>query len=276
MKTLRTLAPVALSAALIAAAPAGAANTGSGTFRLDKTKSTFNSVCAYRVPNPQAPGSTQVAVILTSKPLDCAAHDRGFTPVESADEALNALEAASATLTISPGGDRADGSWRSRQPSDGFSFGGQGDLKITKNTDSRIEGRYSTATPQSFFDKTFEFDLKFAADVLGGAVQGTPLPAGGGDPGKVFQALIKALGKKDVSAAARSSPQADFASTLEYNRDASLPEGHRLGRPGQGDQRRPRRRGHHVWRRQTARPRLPRSGGRDLEGARQETSLVFD
>jgi hypothetical protein len=221
MKTFRTLAPVALSAALIAAAPASAANTGAGTFRLDKTKSTFNSVCAYRIPNPQAPGSTQVAVILASKPLDCAAHDRGFTPVESAEEALNALEAANATLTIAPGGDRADGSWRSRQPSDSFSFGGQGDLKITKNTDSRIEGRYSTATPQSFFDKTFEFDLKFAAEVLGGAVQGTPLPAGGGDPGKVFQALIKALGKKDM-AAAQKLALADYASMLEYRRDSEF------------------------------------------------------
>lgn len=198
---------------------AAAATTGTGVFRLDKTKSTFTSACAYRVANPEAPGSTQVAVVLASKPLDCAAFNAGFTPVEDAEKAIESQKGAIAVLTLSPGGDSVNGSWHSWEPFDTFGFGGQGELKLTKNTATRVEGRHSTKEPSAFFDKTFEFDFKFAADVLDGAVAGTALPKGGGEPGAAYQAYLKALAKNDKLASAKKLVLPEYASTLEWTHE---------------------------------------------------------
>lgn len=187
---------------LVFAAPAlaAAANTGSGTFRMDKTKSTFKAACGYRVANPETPGAAKSVLVLSSVPLDCAALDTGFDPLAAADEAVKAAKGAIIQLTIGASGEEASGNWSSYDPSDSFGFGGQGTLKLTKNSDTRLEGSYKTAKPESFFDKTFEFDLKFGADLLAGSLAGTPLPAGGGEPGKVYQAYVKAIGKKDKKA----------------------------------------------------------------------------
>jgi hypothetical protein len=209
--------------ALTLTAPAFAASTGSGSFRLDKVKSTFNSACGYRLPNADAPGSTQVAVILASKPLDCARFNASFTPLEDAETAIAEQGGATATLKIAPSGDSVSGNWRSADPSDGFSFGGQGEVKLTKNTDTRVEGTHRTKKPESFFDKTFEFDFKFAVDVLGGALEGTPLPKGGGEPGKAFTAYTKALVKKDEAAVKRLAAEG-HAPSLEWGRDYELKE----------------------------------------------------
>lgn len=186
--------------AFAAPALAAAANTGSGTFRMDKTKSTFKAACGYRVANPETPGAAKSVVVLASVSLDCAALDTGFDPLTAADEAVKAANGALVQLTIGPGGDEISGSWSSYEPFDSFGFGGQGVVKLTKNSEARVEGSYKTTKPESFFDKTFDFDLKFGVDLLAGSLAGTKLPAGGGEPGKVYLAYVKALAKKDKKA----------------------------------------------------------------------------
>ena len=205
----------------LTASPVAAANTSSGHFRLDKVKSSFTASCAYRVSNDEAPGSTQLVVLLANKPLDCAAYDTGFNPIEAAEDAMGKVSAATVVLKLSPAGDSAGGSWQSREPSDSFSFGGQGEFKLSKNTDTRVEGRYRTLKAEPFFDKTFDFDLKFAADVLAGSLAGTALPAGGGDPGKTLQAYLKAVGKKDMAGAKKFALD-EYASMAEYAREMEL------------------------------------------------------
>lgn len=210
MQRSRTLSALALSLSLIfpfagfaakpAAKPKGAAVPQGPHFRLDKITSTFTHACGFRVASPDKSEATRRMVVLSSVPLDCAAADKDFDPVAAAEAAVEAQKGAYATLHLQADGQRAEGSWRSFEPSDGFSFGGQGKLTFSRNDDQRVEGRYYTEKPESFFDKTYEFDLPFAVDLLAGSLSGTPLPKGGGEPGKVYQTYMKAVAKKDPAA----------------------------------------------------------------------------
>ncbi len=181
-------------------APKKAAAPKAPYFRLDKITSTFSSTCGFRVPSPDERGVVRRMVVFASVPLDCAAADQDFNPVAAAEAQVEAKQGAYVSLHVDETGERADGNWRSIEPNDGFSFGGQGKLTLARNDDRRLEGRYYTEKPDAFFDKTYEFDLPFAVDLLAGSLAGTPLPKGGGDPGKVYQSYLKAVAKKDPAA----------------------------------------------------------------------------
>src|SRR4029078_7597586 len=63
---------------------------------------------------------------------------------------------------------------------------------LTTNTPTRIEGRLCSPSPlKTMHGTAYSVDVKFAADVAP-VTAGTPLPAGGGDPGKAFSALLLA------------------------------------------------------------------------------------
>jgi hypothetical protein len=199
---LSALAASAKAGAKAAPKPAGkpaakkAPSKGGSFFRLDKIKSTFSHSCGFRVAGSEK-GSTERRVILASVPLDCAAADRELDPVSFLESAIGEAKGAYVSLNVSADGSRIDGSWRSTEPSDAFSFGGQGEVKLTRNDETRIEGRYRTLEPESFFDKFFEFDLTIAVDLLAGSLAGEPLPQGGGEPGKAYAAYLKAVAKED-------------------------------------------------------------------------------
>lgn len=198
--TLAALLAALASGSTIAHA-ATAAPTNGGSFRMDKNKTNFSAGCGFRVPAPEdGVGKVKRVVVLASLKMDCAAADQGFDPVAALETTLRDASADYAVLNIGADGDRIDGNWTSADPSDGFSFGGQGKVEMVKNDDRRVEGRYRTEKPDSFFDKTYEFDFRFAVDLLGGSLEGTALPAGGGDPGKAYLAYVKALQKPDIKA----------------------------------------------------------------------------
>lgn len=72
-------------------------------------------------------------------------------------------------------------------------------LELTAFTPARVAGRVWLEKPDDFFDNIYQYDITF--DVPVGAQKsdkpeqpkGTPLPAGGGDPGKAYDAYRKAL-----------------------------------------------------------------------------------
>ena len=119
-RTLLTAGMVLMTAANLDAA----AGKATGYFRLDKTRSTFTSACAFRLPDPsgKSPGITHV--LLADKALDCDAADRTFDPVEAAKQQVAAQKPAFVTFTLPAGDavDRIDGGWNSTDPEDGFSF----------------------------------------------------------------------------------------------------------------------------------------------------------
>lgn len=200
---MQKLATVAVAGLVIAAA-AGvqAAGKASGYFRLDKTRSTFTNACAFKLPDPSGTSSTTY-VVLSDVPLDCEAADKTFDPVEAVKAAAEAKKPAMVTISFPSGGavERIDsGSWTSTEPSDGFSFGGQGTVTITSNTDTLAKGRYALAKPEPFFDKTFQFDFTWDAPVLSGAMIGTPVPKDGGEIGAGYRRYLAAIAKGDLTA----------------------------------------------------------------------------
>ena len=195
--------PVVLSL-LLCAASVSAANKGGGTFRKGTNKLTMKYVCAYRLP---ARSGQATKVYLTSHPLSCADFDGMFDPDSSISSKMREANGGLVRITINEDGSEAGLYLDMNNPSDSFNVSGSGDFAVTANTDKRIEGSWATKGPQEFFDKTFEFKMNWAADVLAGAVTGTALPAGGGDPGKAYLAYVNAVNKKDHKSLKKMLPQ---------------------------------------------------------------------
>lgn len=182
--------------------PLQAADSGSGYFRMDKVTSKLTSACAFRVPHPEKAGEVRTTLVFASGPIDCAAADLTFDPVGAIASQAEAAKGAYVTLTAGDDTNDADGNWTQTEPYDSMGFGGQGELTHKVRTDARLEGTYSSKGSQSFFDKSFQFELTWAVDVRSGALTGDPLPPDGGEPGKAYRAYVAAVGKNDLKALA--------------------------------------------------------------------------
>jgi hypothetical protein len=169
---------------------------------MDKTTSKLAAACAFRVPRPEKPSESQTTIVFATQVIDCAAADLTFDPVGAIAAQVNAAAGAYVQLTPSDGASGTDGSWTQVEPYDSMGFGGQGELIHAVRTDGRMEGTYSSKGPQTFFDKTFQFEFTWAVDVRGGALAGDLLPADGGEPGKIYRAYVAAVGKNDLNAVA--------------------------------------------------------------------------
>lgn len=94
--------------------------------------------------------------------------------------------------------------------------------ELTANTPARIAGRLTSAASLKTPDgKGYSLDVTFSVDVPP-ASEGTPLPAGGGEAGRAFAALMASAEKKDWAALkAASSPallkilEADYRTPAE-------------------------------------------------------------
>src|SRR5262249_6408123 len=78
----------------------------------------------------------------------------------------------------------------------------------------RVEGVVSTKGVVSSFDSKFEYKVAFNANVRGrapdkkvDAKSGTPLPPGGGEPGKAYLAFNKALAAGDIATLKKMAPK---------------------------------------------------------------------
>lgn len=182
--------------------PASATDKASGYFRMDKVTSKLTAACAFRVPHPERPSDTQTTIVFATQPIDCAAADLTFDPIGAVAAQVKAAAGAHVQLTPSDGANGTDGTWTQVEPYDSMGFGGQGELVHAVRTDSRMEGTYSSKGSQTFFDKSFQFELTWAVDVRGGALAGDALPADGGEPGKAYRAYVAAVGKNDLNAVA--------------------------------------------------------------------------
>jgi hypothetical protein len=93
--------------------------------------------------------------------------------------------------------------------------------ELPTNSAAKVEGRvYSPAPLKTMDGPTYTVDVKFSADVLP-ALTGTPLPAGGGEPGKALTALVGAITKKNwAGIKAGLSPRALPMFEQSYNTPA--------------------------------------------------------
>jgi hypothetical protein len=192
------LSSIGLSLAL--AFPPDAAAEGSGYFRMADNRQEYKHAVALSRESASEAGKRKVNVYLTTHPVDPAKAAGEFDMDSSITEQLRDLKGGMTRITINPDG--SDGGlwfWAS-DPSDTFNTSGFGTLTVSVNTPTRIEGSHVLAEPEDFFDKTYQFDMKFATDVTSADFTGDALGAGGGEPGKSWLAYTVAVEKGDVNA----------------------------------------------------------------------------
>ncbi|MEA2238798.1 MAG: hypothetical protein QOC81_3522 [Thermoanaerobaculia bacterium] len=88
-----------------------------------------------------------------------------------------------------------------------FSGVGMQKAELTAMTPTRLAGTVSMAKPDDFFDERYQYNATFDLPVGKPAgppppptLKGTPLPAGGGEPGKAYAAYLKNLTAGDEKA----------------------------------------------------------------------------
>jgi hypothetical protein len=199
MRSTRSVLPLAaLLAAALAPAVAGAESTGSGYFRMGDNKQEYKHAVALARDSTTEAGKREVNVYLTTHPVDPAKAVDGFDLDTGITDQLREVNGGMTRISINAeGGDAGLWFWVS-EPSDTFNTSGYGKLTLTTNSSHRIEGSHVLAEPNEFFDKTYQFDLKFAADVTDANFRGDALPAGGGDAGKAYIAYMTAVNKGDA------------------------------------------------------------------------------
>lgn len=86
-----------------------------------------------------------------------------------------------------------------------FSGVGVQKLELTAMTATRIAGTVGMDKPDDFFDEKYQYTATFdlpigkpAGPPALPALKGTPLPAGGGEPGKAYSAYLKLLAAGDM------------------------------------------------------------------------------
>lgn len=174
-------------------------STGSGYFRMGDNKQEYKHAVALSRESVSESGQRKIHLYLTTHPVDPAKAASGFDIDDGITSQLREVQGGMTRVTINPDG--SDGGmwfWVS-EPSDTFNTSGFGKLTLTTNTATRLEGSHVLSEPEDFFDKTYQFDLKFAVDVTSADFTGDALPAGGGEPGKAYLDYVAALAKGDVA-----------------------------------------------------------------------------
>ena len=199
------------STLLFVTATVAAAGPASGAFKADKNGAIAPKYAAgYTVRDSRHAHASRVELLLTDVQVDTSALTAELDPHMAAIN-LDAINDHNYILLwVSPDGSvsmNATFSKTMTQYMDDTSSGLKATL--TTNTPTHVEGRLFSPSPLKTMDGTaYSVDVKFAADVPPVAA-GTPLPAGGGDPGKAFSALLVAATNKNWPAIkAASGPAA--------------------------------------------------------------------
>jgi hypothetical protein len=221
------LIAVLVSLAVTLSGHAYAANTASGSVDVQKVGTISPKFSAgYLVRDQRNARTTQTEILLSEVTIDPAAVQGTLDPHVVAIN-LDALRDRNYILLFI----RADG-WVGMNAT--FSKGmtqflndTTGGLKaeFTARTATRIEGHVFSPSPLKSMDgTTYSVDLRFGVDVAA-PPSGTPLPAGGGDPGKALTAFLAASQKKNWAAIKLgSSPDALKTFDKSYNTPAENAE----------------------------------------------------
>lgn len=184
--------PVATLLGLLCLIPAAmAADHAAGHFRFGDIRLDVRHAIAVVEEESDAAEDRQTLVFLSGAPLDAAKVAAAFDAMDAVREQEPAggyirlcfdAEGGECGLFFSP---------------EGFNSGGYGELKFDHRDARRIAGSFVLATPEDFLGKDYEFDLRFDTAIT--AAPGTPLPAGGGEPGADYNAWLAALAQGDLA-----------------------------------------------------------------------------
>jgi hypothetical protein len=187
---------IALLALLPLFAAANARAAGSGHFRLgeNRVEATHAIAVASDEGHDDAP---RILVYLSDFPLDAAKVAAAFDPEDEVRAEMGDQAAGYVRVCIDAGGAECGMFFNRRQPDDSFNTSGYGTFEVVRNDPGHVAGSWVLAQPESFFDQTYDFELRF--DVAVTPLPGQPLPAGGGAPGAAYRDWLAALAKGDVA-----------------------------------------------------------------------------
>jgi hypothetical protein len=191
------------------------AGTASGTLTLNGNGIPLKYAYAMSQPNTFDVAKNDIAVLLTEKPLpdgalkgikdlrDAARNHPGYAYFKINSEGKPIYELIDHPVT-------REGKYGQIQMS-GFT---RAVFKPKSMGKDRIEGSFATSKPEDFMTYKYEIKVEFSAQLLKAklpeplpsAKNGNRLPAGGGAPGKAYQAHRKAIRDKDVAALRRTAP----------------------------------------------------------------------
>ena len=180
-------------ALLCAAFATTAADRGSGHFRKGETRIDLKHVIA--VANDEDDGA-RTFVYLSDIPLDARKIAAAFQASSAAEAQLGDGSAGYVRICIDGEGGECGLYFSHNKPNASFNSAGYGAFKLEPAAAGRIAGRWVLAEPGDFFGETYDFDLVF--DVAVTPPPGTPLAAGGGEPGKAYRAWTAAVAKGDL------------------------------------------------------------------------------
>ena len=177
-----------------------------GTFTIDGKRITLKYAYAMAQPNTFDAGKTDIAVLLTEESLDGDA----LTDIEELDDAVM-RQHGWAFFKLDEDGKPihemidhpAAGSGRLIMS--GFT---QAEFVSKKMGKDRVEGSFRTRKTEDFMGHPYAIKVDFSAPILQAKVTeplpdvktGRTLPKGGGQPGKVYRAYLKAVRDKDIAA----------------------------------------------------------------------------
>lgn len=213
-----TLSAVALTCLL----PIAASASGTGTCTYKGKKLTLVDGVVYQSPDHFEPNKKETTIALASLKLDAGSIAAAKDPEDAVREQVwKADDGGQVRITLGDSGVTAIYAYL--PPGTNISQSGTafGDLKLSRNDAKGVAGHY-TLKGKTGDDLScdFGFDLTYAqpgaapassTPTAAAAQGGKPIPAGGGDAGKVLQANLAAMQKGDIDAmlATVSKQQAD-------------------------------------------------------------------
>lgn len=229
MPTLRLrLALLVTLTALVTGQTSLSAHGGSGAFTAQKlgTIKVAHGV-AYVVRDQRNARTTHVEILLTDVEFDAAVVQTAFDPHMTAINLDQLDDRNYVLLWVNADGSVGMNATYAKTMTQ-IIDDSRGGLSVTWTTRSatRLAGRLASKGALKTMDgSTYSVDLTFEVDVPP-AASGTPLPAGGGDPGQGLRALLAAADKKDwPGIRAGSSPDALKMFDRSYNTPAENAEG---------------------------------------------------
>jgi hypothetical protein len=188
-----------VSTVLSLTATVAAAGPASGTFKADKNGTiTPKFAAGYTVRDSRHARASRVELLLSDVQVDASSVTAELDPHAAAINLDPLRDRNYILLWVAQDGSVSMNATFSKTMTQ-YLDNTDGGLKatLTTNTPTRVEGRLFSAAPLKTMDGTaYSVDVKFAVDVPAVAA-GTPLPAGGGDPGKAFSALLLAATNKN-------------------------------------------------------------------------------
>lgn len=185
---------------LVLAVPVFAADKGEGKLTANGKTAKLTHVYAYEKANPFDKTKTDVVIVAIDREVSAEALFDTF-------EMMKATEGANGfTAQIDEEGKIISGEIFSPnfEKMKSFSSVGSQEAQLTTRTSDRVAGKVWLPSEGDFFDNKYQysatFDLAITKKPGPAARKGTPLPKGGGEPAKVYEAYRRAMKTADFAA----------------------------------------------------------------------------